>query len=267
MVEISKSGEPKLLVTMVNKIKTITINNPQAKNALSPETSAMLREAILVSTRDDTRVIILTGVGGNFCSGAALDASSMSNPKEYDVTQYLRETVNPAILGIRNINIPVIAKVRGVAVGLGANFALACDMVYASPDAVFSQIFTHIALSSDGGGAYFMPQTIGYKKAFEWMATAAKIPAEEALRYGMINHLVADEELDAKVQEMAETLARGPFVAIQQTKANLRVGVKGDLAATLETEAINQKNNFQTEDLIEGVMAFLQKRKPQFKGK
>ena len=149
MAEAKTSVASKILVDVVNHIKTITINNPRAKNAVSPETNQKLLEILKASKNDDTRVIILTGAEGNFCSGATLGDSSMTNPKEYDVTKYLREIVNPVILEIHHMDIPVIAKVRGVAVGLGANIALACDMVYATKDSVFSQIFTHIALSSD----------------------------------------------------------------------------------------------------------------------
>ncbi len=261
------NSQAKLKVEVQNRIKTITINNPRAKNAVSEATSIGIRHAIAESYTDDTRVIILTGEGGDFCSGAELAAGGMTNPKEYDVTSYLKDSVNPIISGIHNINIPVIAKVRGVAVGLGANFALACDMVFATPEAKFSQIFTNIALSSDGGGAYFMPQALGYKKAFELMTTAAKVSAEEALQYRLINQIIAEEKIDAFVQEMAEKLANGPFVAIQQTKANLREGVRGTLESTLEMEAENQAKNFQTQDFVEGVMAFLQKRKPNYQGK
>ncbi len=258
--------EAKIKVENNNRIKTITLNHPKAKNAVSEASSNAIRHAITESYTDGTRVIILTGAEGNFCSGADLGAGGMSNPKEYDVTSYLKESVNPIILGLRNSNLPVIAKVRGVAAGLGANFALACDMVFATPNAMFSQIFTNIALSSDGGGSYFMPRNVGYKKAFELMTTAAKVSAEEALQYGMINRIIEEDKIDNYVQELAEKLANGPFVAIQQTKANLREGVRGTLESTLEMEAENQANNFQTQDFVEGVMAFLQKRKANFKG-
>jgi 2-(1,2-epoxy-1,2-dihydrophenyl)acetyl-CoA isomerase len=256
----------KILVSVENNIKTITINHPKAKNAVSPETSAALCKAISSSFTDETRVIILTGAEGNFCSGAEL-GGQMINPREWDVTKYLREVVNPIILNIRNLNIPVIAKVRGVAAGLGANFALACDMVYATPEAMFSQIFTNIGLSSDGGGAFFMHRSMGYKKAFELMTTAARISAEDALTLNMINHVVIESEIDQVVQEMAERLAQGPLVAIQQTKSNLREASLGNLESTLEIEAVNQGINFKTDDFLEGIMAFAQKRKPNFKGK
>jgi 2-(1,2-epoxy-1,2-dihydrophenyl)acetyl-CoA isomerase len=259
-------SDSKILVSVENRIKTITINHPKAKNAVSPDTSAMLGKAIAECFTDDTRVVILTGAGGNFCSGAELGGQGAGS-QAFDGAKYLREVVNPIILNIRNLNIPVIAKVRGVAAGLGVNFALACDMIYATPTAMFSQIFTNIALSSDGGGAFFMHRAVGYKKAFELMATAAKISAEEALRLNLINHIIADAELDATVQAMAELLANGPFVAIQSTKANLREASLGTLESTLEMEVSNQAINFKTADFMEGVLAFIQKRKPNYKGK
>ena len=256
----------KILFELVDTIKTITINNPKAKNAISPEDSAQLGKIINESLEDGTRVIILTGAEGNFCSGADL-VSTLQKGADFSVPTYLREIVNPIILQMRNTNIPIIAKVRGVSAGLGANFALACDMVYANTTAYFSQIFTNIALSSDGGGAYFMPQAIGYKKAFELMTTATKLPAQEAVALGLINYALPDEELDQAVQEMATRLATGAYIAIQHTKANLREGITGTLASTLELEAYHQGLNGKTSDFTEGLSAFFQKRKPNYTGK
>jgi 2-(1,2-epoxy-1,2-dihydrophenyl)acetyl-CoA isomerase len=260
------SNNPFLSITLEGGVKTITFNNPSRKNAISAEGTQELVKALGQCTVDGTRVVVLTGAEGNFCSGADLGGNAMQDPKTYDVTTYLRTGINAAILNIRNMDIPVIAKVRGVAAGVGANFALACDMIYATPEAMFSQIFTNIGLSSDGGGAFFMLKAMGYPKAFELMATAAKISAPEALELGLINHLCPEAELDATVQAMAERLASGPFVAIQQTKANLREALNGTLESALEAEARNQAKNFRSADFVEGVMAFLQKRKPNFKG-
>lgn len=254
----------KILVQVENGVKTIVMNHPKAKNALSPDASKALNHVIEESFTDGTRVIVLTGAEGNFCSGADLSAG-LQNP-QFDITTYVRETLNPLVLNIRKIDIPVIAKVEGVAAGMGANFALACDMVFASHTAMFSQIFTNIALSSDAGGAYFMAHALGYKKAYELMVTAAKISAEEAEALGMINRALPAAELDAYVQNMANQLATGAFVAIKHTKANLREAITGSLASTLELEATNQGKNAKTADFIEGVMAFMQKRKPIYKG-
>ncbi|TAG54715.1 MAG: enoyl-CoA hydratase [Cytophagales bacterium] len=259
----------KILVSIdEHKIKTITINHPKAKNAVSQHTLSLLKEAIDECETDGTRVVILTGAEGNFCSGADLvDSTMLLNPKEYDITTYLRTKINPISLKIRELNIPFIAKVKGVAAGVGANFALACDMTFATPDAMFSQIFTNIGLSSDGGGSYYLVKSVGYQKAFELMTTAARLSGEEVHQLGMINNTIVETEIDAYVQKIAEHIANGAYVAMQQTKINLREAEKRTLADALETEATSQAVNFKTDDLISGVMAFMQKKKPNYKGK
>ncbi|MEM6766087.1 MAG: enoyl-CoA hydratase-related protein [Bacteroidota bacterium] len=257
----------KLLVTQEGYIKTIAINQPNKKNAISSEMSAQLRDEIFRSRDDDNcRVIILTGIGDNFCAGADLDPSTLQSGDSFDVTTFLKETYNPMITAMRDMDKPIIAKVRGVAVGAGFNFVLACDMIYASETARFSQIFTQIGLSSDAGGAYFMPERLGYHKAFELMATHAIIGAAEAQSLGLVNQVVADNTLDQVVQDMAERLANGPYLAIKHTKANLRAGTTQGLEEGLAEEARNQGKNFKSKDFMEGVSAFLQKRTPDFKG-
>lgn len=255
-----------LLVTMQDQIKTITFNQPKKKNAISADMSYHLRDVIEQTREDESRVIILTGSEGNFCSGADLDASLM-NGKPFDVTTFLRKTYNPIVTAMREINKPFIAKVSGACVGVGFNFALACDMVFASEDARFSQIFSKIGLSSDGGGAFFLPEKIGYHKAYELMVTNAIIDAEEARRLGLVNQVYPSPTLDTVVADMATRLAIGPYVAIKNIKANLRTGISGNLAETLEQEALSQGENFRTSDFFEGIFAFLQKRSPAFKGK
>ncbi len=256
--------QSRVLVHLENRIKTITINYPKAKNAVDIEANKLLLQHITESQNDGTRVIILTGAEGNFCSGA--DLASGLNPATFDMENYVKTYINPIILQIRQQNIPVIAKVRGACAGVGANYALACDMVFMSPTAMLSQIFTNIGLSSDGGGSYFMYEQLGFKKAFELMATAQKIQAEKALQLGLINDIIAEENLDNHVQQMAETLANGAYIAIQHTKSNLREATKGSLADVLNKEAENQAINFKTKDFMEGIMAFMQKRKPNYKG-
>jgi 2-(1,2-epoxy-1,2-dihydrophenyl)acetyl-CoA isomerase len=259
-------AEPCVLVHLERGIQTVTLNRPHRKNALDTETYLLLREAVEDSaSNDEVRVTILTGAGGDFSAGA--DVNPSSGPKDYDVTENLKTQLNPIILAIRNSNKPFLAKVRGACVGFGGNVALACDMIFAAETARFSQIFARIALSSDGGGAFFMARAMGYPKAYELMVTGEMIPAPEAERLGLINRTCKDEELDAAVQAMAERLATGPFLSIQNTKSNLREALTGTLESTLDREAENQGITFKSSDFPEGVMAFLQKRKPNFKGR
>jgi 2-(1,2-epoxy-1,2-dihydrophenyl)acetyl-CoA isomerase len=254
-----------VLVTTENRIRTITINRPEKKNPLNGETQRLIAEAIYAAAADpDVRVTIITGAGGDFSAGA--DLSTPRDGKTYDVTKHLREDINPMILAIRNSNKPFIAKVRGACVGLGCNIALACDMIFASEEARFSEIFVRIGLSTDGGGGYLVPRAVGYPKAYELIATGAMIPAPDAERMGLINRSCKSEELDGVVNDFATKLASGPFVAIQRCKANLREGMTGTLASTLDMEAESQGHCFKSADFAEGVAAFLQKRKPVYRG-
>ena len=253
-----------ILVSQHNRVKTISIHQPTKKNAINRDMSRKLLEVMQESAGDDSRVIILTGSGSDFCAGADLDPSTLQGG--FDVTEFLRTVYNPLVLCIRNMNKPVIAKAAGSCVGVGFNFAMACDMVFASETAKFSQIFTRIGLSTDGGGAYFMLERLGYHKAFELMATGAIVDAEEAEKLGLVNRVMPEAELDAFVNETAAMLANGPFLAISHNKSNLRAALDGGLEAALDQEAVNQGKNFKSRDFMEGVMAFIQKRQPAWKG-
>ena len=156
---------------------------------------------------------------------------------------------------------------HGHAAGVGCNFALAADLVIASEQAFFGQVFSKIALMPDGGGTYLLPRLVGYHKAFELMALGDPIPAQEALALGMINRVVPLAELDATVNQLAERLAQAPGLALAKIKAALRQSWQSDLAAMLEFEAVNQGDCFRSADFKEGVTAFLQKRKAVFTGR
>lgn len=258
--------ESPILVEKNGYIKTISINNPKAKNAITKDHALSLLNELGKCRTDGTRVVILTGVEGNFSTGAQLSAGEMTNPAEYDITNVLRISYTNVVREIRNSDYLVISKVRGYAAGVGSNIALSADMVYAADNAIFSQIFTNIGLSVDGGGAFFLAKTIGYHKAFELLVNATKLSATEAAQMGLINHAVPEADLDQTVLEMAEKLANGPFVAFQSTKANLREAMRGTLESTMEEESRNQAVSLKTKDSIEGVMAFMQKRKPNWTG-
>ncbi len=266
MTELQAGG--RILSQSKNLVKTITIDNPGRKNALS---NSMARELLLhmqEASSDDSRVIVLTGAGTDFCAGADLDPRQMAaSPEPLEVSQFLKEVYNPLILQMRNMDKPIVAKVRGVCVGIGWNLALACDLLYATPESRFSQIFTKIGLSSDGGGAYFLQQRLGHQKAFELLAFHSQLTGQEALETGLVNALMENDSLDQEVEEKALELAGGAYLAIQRSKENLRVAETQGLKTALMQEADNQGKNFLSRDFMEGISAFLQKRKPSFKGK
>lgn len=261
------SESENLLVAQEDGVKRITINRPERRNAVDAETIQQLLRAVRESQGDGSRVLILTGAGDSFCAGADLQVTDPSGFGDRDVTTALREGVNPIIKGLRDLPLPVIARVHGHAVGVGCNFALACDLIIASEEAIFSQIFARIGLMPDGGGTYFLPRLVGYHKAFELMANAELIDARRALELGLANRVVPFAELDATVEELALRLARGPAVALARIKAGLNHGLQADLAAALDFEAVNQGECFRSADFREGVIAFREKRRAVFTGK
>ena len=261
------SSTEKLLVTLENAVKRITINRPERRNSVDNETTELLRAEIEKSAQDESKVLVLTGAGDAFCAGADLQANSGSDIRDLDVTAVLRERTNPTIMAMRKLQKPIIARVHGPAVGVGCNYALACDMIIASDKAGFGQVFVRIGLMPDGGSTYFLPRLVGYAKAFELMVTGDLISANDALAIGLINRVVPLEELDTAVDSLAHRLASSPSIAIAKIKEGLNHGETSDLASALDFEAVNQADCFRSADFREGVTAFREKRKPHFTGK
>jgi 2-(1,2-epoxy-1,2-dihydrophenyl)acetyl-CoA isomerase len=259
------SGKEKLLVALSDGIKRITINRPERRNALDFETIKLLRDAVEESTTDNTRVVILMGAGNSFSAGADLAEGDALDVGNFDVTEHLRANANPLVLALRRLPVPVIARVDGVAAGIGCNFALACDIIIASERATFAELFIRIGLMPDGGGTFFLPRLVGYYRAFEMMATGESVSAQEAYQMGIVNRVVPVEKLDDEVNQLAAHLARSPRIALAKIKEALNDSrIQSDLEYALEQEAVNQSDCFRSTDFLEGVAAFLEKRKPAF---
>lgn len=246
-------------------ICTITLNRPSVYNALSPQLIQEITKAFTQAGEDPSvRVVVLTGTGDNaFSSGADLKngLNGMSS-----LGESLRKNYNPMILSIRNLAKPVICKLNGVAAGAGCSLALACDVIIASETARMSQIFVNIGLIIDAGSSYFLPRLIGSQKAFELASTGRILEAQECLGLGLVNKVVPQNELDKVVAETALMYAQGATQAIGLIKKVLNQSYHSTLEQMLEIEAENQDQAGKTPDFIEGVTAFLQKRKANFKG-
>ncbi|MGI8642004.1 MAG: enoyl-CoA hydratase-related protein [Pyrinomonadaceae bacterium] len=250
-------------------VAIITMNRPEALNALSLQLSKDLRSAFERAISEKARSVVLTGAGRAFCSGGDLREMQMMWRKEDRIEAFLDEplkALHKVILLIRETPIPFIAAVQGVCAGAGTNFALACDLIFASENAGFNEAFVRIGLSPDCGGSFFLPRAIGEKLAAELFMTGGTISAEKALQIGMINRVVPAENLMDEALQMAKKLALAPTGAIGRIKRMLNATFSNDLTAQLDLEATCQIESGKSEDFKEGVQAFFEKRQPNFTG-
>ncbi|HZS77130.1 MAG TPA: enoyl-CoA hydratase-related protein [Ktedonobacteraceae bacterium] len=258
-----------LLVKQDGGVVTLTMNRPEVLNAFNDTMLEALTGAVEEAARDESvRCVVITGAGRAFGSGQ--DLKSLSAARETHAVARVSEHLQKyhrLVLAIRNMPKPVIAAVRGVAAGISCNIALACDLRVATEDARFIEAFARIALVPDGGGGYFLPRLIGVGKAMEMSMLADEVSGPEAERIGLVNKCVPAAEFEATVNALAQRLANGPTRAYALIKELIYTSAESDLQTSLQLEGELQDNAFETEDHRNAVQAFLEKRKPEYKGR
>lgn len=250
-------------------VKWIRFNRPEVKNAIPPESADLMRIEVDAAPGEGARVIVITGNGGSFCSGADLKAlaprmgGDMRGVREVLINHY-----HPLVLAMVNARLPVIAAVDGAAAGIGSDIALAADIRLASQRAFFAEIFVNISLIPDGGGSFTLPRLVGSGRALEMAFTGQRVIADDAERWGLVNHVYPVEGFEEQVQDFAAHLATKAPLSLAHSKLAIRSSMNaGTFQQALMWEATLQEDLIVSDDFREGVMAFLEKRPPKFQGK
>ena len=254
-----------ITVEQADAITTITLNRPDRLNAMPPQMADEIGDAL--DHLGDARALIITGAGRAFCSGADLamraDRAASGGDGAYAA---LTRSYNPLMLKLAHLPVPIITAVNGPAAGIGCSLALAGDFVVAGASAYFLQAFVNIGLVPDGGATWMLPRLIGKARATEMMLLGERIAADKAEQWGLIHKAVADDALRGEAQALASRLAAGPTRAIGLIRQNIIAALEQDYGHAMLREAQAQRLAGGSADAMEGAIAFLQKRKPQFKG-
>jgi 2-(1,2-epoxy-1,2-dihydrophenyl)acetyl-CoA isomerase len=247
----------------------IELNRPDALNAWNRQFGVDLLDAVKRTWRDDeVRAVLIAGAGRGFSSGADLKAGFDPLPSgKPDVHTTLVERYHPIITGLREMPKPVIAAVQGPAVGIGCSLALCADLILASESAYFLLAFVNIGLVPDGGSSLFLPARIGFTRAMEMAMLGERVPARQALEWGLVNRVFADEELVAEADGLVDRLAGGPTASYAGSKRQINRWVYTGMHDQLGVEAGIQQEMAQSDDFIEGVSAFIEKRQARFAGR
>jgi len=276
MSESSESrSEAPLLFEKRGGIATLTPNRPAARNALTTQMFLdMERLPMEIEADAEVRVVVLTGAGRGFSAGADLKPVSKEERRRVRASNFpgdqggdILDRANRCILRLQRLPKPGLASINGDAVGIGCSLALAADLRIASDTARLGVVFSRIGLGPDGGASYFLRNLVGTGKALELMLLGDLVDAAEALRVGLVNWVVAADELESATSELADRLANGPTLAYGFAKAAVYQGANLSLENVLDLEARNQQIAGRSRDAREGVRAFLEKRKPEFKGR
>jgi 2-(1,2-epoxy-1,2-dihydrophenyl)acetyl-CoA isomerase len=246
----------------------LTLNRPETLNAWTAEFGRELKQVTNNEAAEDSvRAVLVTGAGRGFSSGADLKAGfEPADDGMPNIRQELNELYHPAIAGIRRLPKPVVAAVNGPAAGIGCSLALACDLVMAAESAFFGLAFVNIGLMPDGGSTALVPPAIGKARAFQMALLGERVPAPQALEWGLVNWVHADDRLMDEANALAERLAAGPTRSYAGSKRALNQSIYGDLDAQLELEAELQHELGRSKDFLEGAAAFVEKRDPEFAG-
>jgi 2-(1,2-epoxy-1,2-dihydrophenyl)acetyl-CoA isomerase len=252
-----------------DRIARITLNRPDRLNSFTAQMHAELRDALARVTGDgDARVLVLTGAGRAFCAGQDLsDRSVAPGAAPVDLGASIEDNYRPLVLSIRNLPLPVVCAVNGVAAGAGANIALACDIVIATKSASFIQAFCKIGLVPDSGGTYFLPRLVGSARAMGLAFFGDRVSAEQAAEWGLIWKCVDDGEFVATTDAMAAQLADAPTAGLAAIKRALYASSGNTLEQQLDVERDAQRALGNSANYREGVAAFLEKRAPRFSGR
>ena len=250
-------------------VAVLTLNRPDRLNALTVQVAKDFKAAVAEAIEQGARVIVITGAGRAFSAGGDLNAMQEIAKQDGRAEAFFDEPLrllNEAIVLIRETPVPFVAAVNGVASGGGCNLALACDLVIAAESAKFNQAFIKIGLTPDCGGTFMLPRLVGWKRATELLFTGDLVSARAAAEMGMINSVTSDEELMSRAMAMADKLAQAPTAALAEIKKLLDASAANDLRSQLDLERKTQIESGKTQDFVEGVSAFLEKRPPRFVG-